>query len=113
MAIGNPKVPAGTTDYSIGLEVTQRSHVEGLPLGTRGGALVQHVFPADGEYDFFARLNRTILNGYAGVEGWEKPHEFVILIDGEQVFSARWAVPRTTRPASKDAIDIMPRSKSA
>ena len=27
MAIGNPKVPTGTTDYSIGLEVTQRSHV--------------------------------------------------------------------------------------
>ena len=27
-------------------------HIEGLPLGTRGGMLVEHDFPADGEYEF-------------------------------------------------------------
>ena len=109
MAIGNPKVPAGTTDYSIGLEVTQRTHVEGLPLGTRGGAVVKHVFPADADYELFARLNRTILNGYAGVEGWDKPHEFVILLDGEEVFTAKVGGPEDHAAASKDAIDMIPK----
>ncbi len=28
----------------------QQGHIEGLPLGTRGGMLVEHWFPADGEY---------------------------------------------------------------
>jgi hypothetical protein len=28
----------------------QELYVEGLPLGTRGGALIEHYFPADGEY---------------------------------------------------------------
>ena len=28
------------------------SHIEGLPLGTRGGMMVRHDFPADGEYTF-------------------------------------------------------------
>ena len=27
-------------------------HVEGLPFGTRGGLLIKHEFPADGEYVF-------------------------------------------------------------
>ena len=55
--------------------------------------MVKHVFPADADYELFARLNRTILNGYAGVEGWDKPHEFVILVDGEEVFSAKVGGP--------------------
>ena len=109
MAIGNPKVAAGTTDYSIGLEVTQRTHVEGLPLGTRGGIVVKHVFPADADYELFARLNRTILNGYAGVEGWDKPHEFVILLDGEEVFTAKVGGPEDHAASSKDAIDMIPK----
>jgi len=109
MAVGNPKVPAGTTDYSIGLEVTQRNHIDGLPLGTRGGTLVKHVFPADADYELFARLNRTILNGYAGVEGWDKPHEFIILLDGEEVFTAKVGGPEDHAAASKDAIDMIPK----
>src|SRR5439155_515089 len=28
----------------------QDYHIEGLPFGTRGGMLVRHVFPSDGEY---------------------------------------------------------------
>jgi hypothetical protein len=30
--------------------IDQSVHVEGLPLGTRGGVLIEHLFPADGEY---------------------------------------------------------------
>src|SRR5262249_16179361 len=30
--------------------LSQERHIEGLPLGTRGGMLIQHTFPLDGEY---------------------------------------------------------------
>jgi hypothetical protein len=62
--------------------------VEGLPLGTRGGLVVQHNFPADGEYVFSGKLLKTVAEGYTGVEGQETPHLFVVTVDGERVFSA-------------------------
>jgi mono/diheme cytochrome c family protein len=107
LAVGSPDVRPGTTDYSISLEVTQSGHIEGLPLGTRGGTVVRHVFPADAEYDLSGRLNRTILNGYAGVEGWDKPNEFVILLDGEEVFSAKVGGKEDHEASSKDAIEMI------
>ena len=88
MAVGDPNVRAGTTEYSISREFSQNLHVEGLPLGTRGGTVVNHVFPADAEYKLFGRLVRGVEEGYAGVEGNETPDTFIITIDGEQVFSA-------------------------
>src|SRR5439155_191432 len=42
----------------------------------------------DAEYVLSGRLLRTVAEGYVGVEGHEKPHQFVITIDGEQVYSA-------------------------
>jgi hypothetical protein len=88
LAVGDPEAGPSIASYNIGVDVTQNDHVEGLPLGTRGGTLVRHVFPADGEYVFSGRLLRTVAEGYAGVEGHETPHEFVITLDGEQVHSA-------------------------
>jgi cytochrome c551/c552 len=39
-------------DYRIPPDDSQKDHVEGLPLGTRGGLLVRHTFPLDAEYEF-------------------------------------------------------------
>ena len=62
--------------------------MEGLPLGTQGGKLrVTYTFPADGEYVFYGRLLRTVAEGYVGVEGHETPHQFVIMVDGQEVHS--------------------------
>ncbi len=61
----------GTQTFSISTVVTQSQHVDGLPLGTRGGTLVRYDFPADGEYVFYGRLLRTVAEGYVGVEGHE------------------------------------------
>jgi hypothetical protein len=88
MAVGDPNVRPGTTEYGISREFTQQRHIEGLPLGTRGGTLITHVFPADAEYKLFGRLVRGVEEGYAGVEGLETPHTFVITVDGEEVYSA-------------------------
>jgi len=89
MAVGDPHARPGTTEYSISREFSQTGHVDGLPLGTRGGTLVRHVFPADAEYKLFGRLVRGVEEGYAGVEGNEMPDTFVITVDGEEVYSAQ------------------------
>ena len=63
-AIGNPKALAETTTYGdvanmvISLPPSgapgtgrQQHRLEGMPFGTRGGFIVEHNFPADGEYE--------------------------------------------------------------
>jgi hypothetical protein len=88
MAVGNAEAVATATPYVIPVDTTQDKHLEGLPLGTRGGALVTHTFPADGEYVFSGRLIRGVEEGYFGIEGHDIPHEFLVLVDGETVFSS-------------------------
>ena len=88
LAVGDSSAEPGTYTFTISTVVTQNQHVDGLPLGTRGGILVRHPFPADGEYVFSGRLLKTVAEGLAGVEGHETPHRFIVTIDGKQVFAA-------------------------
>jgi mono/diheme cytochrome c family protein len=71
--------------YRIPPDDSQDEHVDGLPLGTRGGLLFRHNFPQDAEYEFAVFLLRNIV-GY--MVGLEFPHRLEITIDGERVFSA-------------------------
>ena len=48
-AVGQPNARPGSKTYSAG-PGNQQTHVKGLPLGTRGGLVVTHLFPSDGEY---------------------------------------------------------------
>jgi len=49
LAIGEPATPSLTV-YRTPEDTSQDYHIEGLPFGTRGGMLIPHVFPSDGEY---------------------------------------------------------------
>ncbi|HTB68008.1 MAG TPA: DUF1592 domain-containing protein, partial [Steroidobacteraceae bacterium] len=49
VAIGDAASPAQVT-YRIPQDTTQNYHVEGLPLGTRGGIQIDRTFPSDGNY---------------------------------------------------------------
>jgi hypothetical protein len=49
LAIGEPEDPTLVV-YRAREDTSQDYQVEGLPFGTRGGLLVEHVFPSDGEY---------------------------------------------------------------
>src|SRR5204863_2329268 len=42
LAVGDAEADPGTATFSISTVVTQRDHFEGLPLGTRGGTVVQY-----------------------------------------------------------------------
>jgi len=63
-AIGNPKAPAITSTYGDVADMVislppsgapgtgrQQHRLEGMPFGTRGGFVVEHNFPAEGEYE--------------------------------------------------------------
>jgi mono/diheme cytochrome c family protein len=49
LAMGEPASPSLTV-YRTPEDSSQDYHIEGLPFGTRGGMLLKHVFPSDGEY---------------------------------------------------------------
>jgi hypothetical protein len=86
LAVGDPETPVVTQVHRAPPDLAQSEHIDGLPLGTRGGMLFRHNFPLDAEYDFNVFLLRNIV-GY--MKGLEWPHLLEITIDGERVFEAQ------------------------
>ena len=82
LAVGRPGLSVGGTTVRIKPDITQEGHIEGLPLGTRGGALMSHAFPMNGEYEITIRLAR---DRNEHIEGLFEPHEVELLLDGERV----------------------------
>jgi cytochrome c5 len=85
LAVGDPAITPVGTVYRVPPDRAQADHIEGLPLGTRGGILVRHNFPLDATYEFNVVLLQNIV-GY--VPGLEWPHQLEISIDGQRVFVA-------------------------
>jgi hypothetical protein len=83
-AVGNPRPGPSSVTYRASQENSQTRHIDGLPLGTRGGMLVEHLFPADGEYTF--SLNQSGGGGGGYIAGLDSRHKLVMTIDGEKVF---------------------------
>jgi hypothetical protein len=82
MAVGNASAKRDSRVYYAEPGINQNYHVAGMPLGTRGGMLVEHFFPADGDYEFdIGGLARARY-----VEGLEYRHRLILAIDGKKVF---------------------------
>jgi mono/diheme cytochrome c family protein len=81
-AIGNPALRPGSQTYRPARGSDQSARVDGLPLGTRGGLLVEHLFPADGDYKL--NIPNMAIAGY--VRGMEYRHTLIVTIDGVKVF---------------------------
>ena len=90
LAVGSVAKVGGDT-FRIRPDVTQEEHVEGLPPGTRGGALIPYTFPQDAEYEIQIRLAR---DRNEHVEGLHERHEVDVLLDGERMKSFTVAPPR-------------------
>ena len=85
LAVGDPKIGPISQSIQVPPDLAQDEHIEGLPLGTRGGILIHHNFPLDADYEFNVILLRNIV-GY--LTGMEFPHQLEVSIDGERVFLA-------------------------
>jgi mono/diheme cytochrome c family protein len=82
VAIGRPSRSPGGETIRIPAELTQEEHIDGLPIGTRGGAVVHYAFPLDGEYEIQIRLMR---DRDEHVEGLSEAHDLELLLDRERV----------------------------
>ena len=82
LAVGGSSLSPGGATVRLRPDLTQEKHLEGLPVGTRGGALVPHTFPVDGEYEITIRLSR---DRNEHIEGLTESHQLDLLLDGEQV----------------------------
>jgi hypothetical protein len=82
LAVGSQTPATGSRVIVVPADRTQEDHVDGLPFGTRGGTVVSHTFPADGEYEIQVRLQR---NRNENVEGLTEPHEVEITLDGARL----------------------------
>jgi hypothetical protein len=108
LAVGDPSTRPISTVYRAPPDLAQDGHIDGLPLGTRGGILIEHYFPLDADYDFSVFLLRNIVGYMIGLE-W--PHELEISIDGERVFfvpvggEADNAMSDANMSAAADTID--------
>ena len=83
-AVGDKRIAPTTATYRVRPDLSQDQHIDGLPLGTRGGILVDHTFPLDGEYVIKVRLWR---NTFDLMRGMEDAHEIEINFDGARIDS--------------------------
>lgn len=85
-AIGRADGKSSSHEYRADTSADQSAHVDGLPLGTRGGFWVDHDFPADGEYVF--TIGEFFFMGAGYVTKVDAPHTVILTIDSRRVFQA-------------------------
>ena len=85
LAVGDRTLAPSQVVYPAPPALAQDRHIEGLPLGTRGGMVVSHTFPLDAEYEF-------TIGGAAAAD---------VTLDGAQVKAQntrRFRIPVTAGP---------------
>jgi len=95
LAVGDPTVSAGLTTYAAPRGLSQAEHLEGLPLGTRGGMLIDHVFPLDADYELTIRR----AGGGFGLETIGADEDVEVTLNGRRIELLSRKDPRTFRVA--------------
>jgi len=86
LAIGTETKPTLAV-FDAPHDTSQNDYVEGLPFGTRGGLLIEHEFPADGDYV----LTVKGMTGYfTAVLGNVKGEKLEVTVDGRRVYLYDW-----------------------
>ncbi len=101
LAVGDREATASAATYKVGRTMSQMRHVDGAPMGTRGGIAVTHIFPADGEYVIGVNLHNEPLGGLYGrstLSVMDINEEIDVAIDGERVA----LIPINTRMSESD-----------
>jgi hypothetical protein len=97
LALGLPEPPTLAV-YRPREDTSQDYHIEGLPFGTRGGMLVDHVFPSDGEYTITVTPIFGDNMSPAGF-GSVPCERIAILLDGQRLGLLDWQGGGRTPPA--------------
>lgn len=83
LAVGDPRMKPIVETYRLAQSFSQLRHVEGTPIGTRGGTSVVHNFPADGNYIFKMTLYFTTNTFLFGSTG--SGEQIEVAVNGERV----------------------------
>jgi len=86
LAIGNVTAPTQAV-FDVPADTAQNHHIDGLPFGTRGGILIKHPFPADGEYSFTVK---GVTGYFQAVLGGITGEQLEVTVDGERVHLFDW-----------------------
>src|SRR5439155_21474734 len=81
LAVGDTTIVPSEKIYPAPVDLTQTYHVDGLPFGTRGGMLIRHIFPVDGEYTIAIKLSQPGLQA-ANIANAE---QLEISMNGERI----------------------------
>jgi len=108
-AVGDRTLTPTQITYAAPGGLVQDRHIEGLPLGTRGGLLVHHTFPLDAEYEF------SVTGGFGGPGGGGGGAGIDVTLDGEQLAPANvrsFRIPVTAGPHTIGA-SLVDRARAA
>ena len=104
LAVGDPKILAGSETYRIRGDASQTAQNEALPPGTRGGLMATHTFPLDGEYVIKVKLLEINLGS---IRGLEYEHQLEVAVDGERVLLAPVGGPKDYTESSLNATNVV------
>lgn len=83
LAVGDPETAPLDVTYTVKGDLTQTGTLDGLPLGTRGGTVIRHNFPLNGEYLIKVSLTKLSFGQVFG-EGAEG-QELEVTLDGQRI----------------------------
>jgi hypothetical protein len=104
IAVGSPKITASSETYRVRGDLSQTEHLEGMPLGTRGGVAARHTFPLDGEYVIRVKLVETNLGT---IRGLQDESQLEIAVEGQRVLLAPVGGEADYTESSNNATDAV------
>ena len=90
-AVGRASSKSSSHEYRVRSNLDQTEHIDGLPLGTRGGFVLPYYFPADGEYVF--NIRNFFFGGAGYITKIDHEHRVILTIDGVRVFQGKFGGP--------------------
>jgi hypothetical protein len=82
-ALGRPLPGPAIQTYTVPRLLVQSTRMsDDLPFGSRGGLVVRHAFPVDGEYSIKIKLQTNL---YDYIRGLGRPHRLEVRLDGTRI----------------------------
>jgi hypothetical protein len=82
LAVGDSSIGLDRVTYRAAGNLSQDEHLDGLPLGTRGGMVVRHTFPLNADYDLQIGPGRS---GGIGAVVTARAQDIDLTIDGQPI----------------------------
>ena len=82
LAVGDSSIGLDRVTYRAAGNLSQEDHLDGLPLGTRGGMIVRHTFPLNADYDLQIGPGRS---GGIGAVVTARAQDIDVTMDGQPV----------------------------